>query len=67
MLSGSPSKYFKHYTQITGAITIKSERYGPLLMEINIEHKDIDFSRHLISDRKLGLQSPEVDLSLFSS
>lgn len=56
MLSGNPSKYFKHYTQITGAITIKSERYGPLLMEINIEHKDIDFSLHLISDRKLSLQ-----------
>lgn len=65
--SGSPSKYFKHYKQITGAITIKSERYGPLLMEINIEHEDIDFSLHLISDCKHGLQPPEVDLSLPSS
>lgn len=67
MLSGSPSKYSKHYKQITGAITIKSERYGPLLTEINIEHEDIDFSLHLISDHIHGLRPPEVDLSLPSS
>lgn len=64
MLSGSPSKYFKHHKQITGAITLKRGRYGPLLTEINIEHEDIDFSLHLISDHKHGLQPPEVDLSL---
>lgn len=67
MLSGSPSKYFKHYKQITGAITLKRGRYGPLLAEINIEHENIDFSLHLISDDKHGLQPPEVDLSLPSS
>lgn len=67
MLSGSPSKYFKHYKQITGAITLKKERYGPFLTEMNIEHEGIDFSRHLIFDLKHGLQSPEVDLSLPSS
>lgn len=67
MLSGSPSKYFKHYKQITGAITLKRQRYGPFLTEINIEHEGIDFSLHLIFDRKHGLQPPEVDLSLPSS
>ena len=32
MLSADPTKYFKHFKQFRRTITIKSERYGPLLM-----------------------------------